>query len=501
MSSDKKRKRTHKKQYLTAGGRVEHKVVEVDVFEPHDWQIPVLNCTDELVLLTGSAGGGKSRVAAEKVHAFLLAYPGATALVVRKTRTSMFNSTIAFLRKEVFPRFIALKKIKHNQAMHRFDYDNGSSLVYGGMNDDQQKEAIRSIGQHGGIDICWMEEATQFEEADFNEIISRMRGSTAHWRQVILSTNPDSPTHWIYRMFVANPMANVPGSGIRVFYSSEDMNPANPADYSSKLDRLTGVERDRLRDGEWKEAGGLIFDQWKDSENVTLDADYVPDGGPVMWWVDDGYSGELDSDTKFFRAGSHPRVFLFVQQRSDGTLAIFDESYAVKTLAPEHIDEVIGHTIARGYAKPSKIVHDRAAASLGGYLRKELGEEWKIPESSITYNRVPVIEGNKEVNTFLAADENGVRRIIVHPRCRHLRSEMVSYKIKDGATKPEKDFDHGPDAIRYGIWDLMYGNTIEVDISGGFELDLEGNTPDHDGIIEFDDGGVSVAAIMTVRSR
>ncbi len=479
----------------------QHKIVEVDIFEPRPWQIEALNCTDELILLTGSAGGGKSRVAAEKVHAFLLAYPGATALVVRKTRTSMFNSTIAFLRKEVFPRYIALKKIKHNQAMHRFDYENGSSLVYGGMNDDQQKEAIRSIGQHGGIDIAWMEEATQFEEADFSEILSRMRGNTTHWRQIILSTNPNAPTHWIYRMFIINQMANVPGSGVRVLYSTWKDNPANPADYGSKLDRLTGIERDRLRDGLWKEAGGLILDQWNDEESVTLEANYVPGGGPVMWWVDDGYSGELDPDSDFFRAKSHPRVFLFVQQRSDGTLVIFDESYKVKALAPGHIDEMIGRTIARKYAKPTKVVYDRAAASLGGHLRQELGQEWQMSESEIVYNRVPIDEGNKEVNTWLAADVNGVRRILVHPRCKHLRSEMVSYKIKDGATKPDKDFDHGPDAIRYGIWDLVYGNTIEVDVSGSFELDLGDNAPDDDGILVFEDGDVSVAAIMTINSR
>ncbi len=477
------------------------KYIEVDVFTPHEWQIPVLNCTDELVLLTGSAGGGKSRIAAEKVHAFLLTYPGATALVVRKTRTSMFNSTIAFLRKEVFSRYIALKKIKHNATMFRFEYENGSSLVYGGMNDDQQKEAIRSIGQKGGIDICWMEEATQFEEADFNEIISRMRGSSTYWRQVILSTNPDAPTHWIYRMFIVNPEANVPESGIRVFYSSEKDNPANPGDYRSKLSRMTGIERDRLRDGLWKEAGGLILDQWKAEESATLEADYVPDGGPVMWWVDDGYAGELDKDSGFFRAKSHPRVFLFVQQRPDGTLVIFDESYKVRALAPGHIDEMIGRTTARGYAKPTKVVYDRAAASLGGHLRYELSQEWRMSESSIVYNRVPVDEGNKEVNTWLAADENGIRRILVHPRCKHLRSEMISYKIKEGATKPLKDFDHGPDAMRYGIWDLVYGNTVEVDVSSGFELDLERNMPDSDGILEFDDGDVSVAAIMSVRTR
>lgn len=474
----------------------------VDVFKPEGWQIEVLNARDEILLLTGSAGGGKSRVAAEKVHAFLLHYPNSTALVVRKTRSSMNNSTVAFLRKEVMSRYIALGKVRHNASMTRFEYSNGSKLVYGGMKDDQQKEAIRSIGQKGGIDICWMEEATQFEETDFNEILSRMRGGAAEWRQIILTTNPDSPRHWIYQKLILNPNA------ARVFYSSERDNPHNPGDYRSKLDRLSGIDRDRLRDGVWKEAGGLVFDQYSDGRtdegkpgNVTEEADYIEGGGPIVWWVDDGYSGELDADTGFFKAKSHPRVFLMVQLRDDGRIAIFDEDYQVETLAPAHITDMMGITKSRGYAKPVKVIYDRAAASLGGHLKHELGREWGISESNIIYNTVPVVDGNKEVNTRLALDQNDVRQIIIHPRCKHLRSEMITYQIKDETGKPHKDFDHGPDAIRMGIWDFVYGETVEVDISDGFEIDFTENVPDSEGILEFEDGGVSVAAYMTVRSR
>ena len=469
----------------------------IDVFKPHRWQIPVLNSIDEVILLTGSAGGGKSRVAAEKIHAFLMTFPGATALVVRKTRTSMYNSTVVFLRKEVMGKMLTSKRIRHNSTQHRFEYWNGSMLIYGGMKDDQQKEAIRSIGQHGGIDICWMEEATQFEEADFNEVISRMRGNVADWRQIILTTNPDSPNHWIYqRMIIGNEATK--------FFSKASDNSANPADYESKLDRLTGIERDRLRDGEWREAGGLVFDQWKENPddgipgNVTNEAEYIPGGGPVMWWVDDGYSGEYDSDTGFFRARSHPRVFLFVQQRSDGTFAIFDESYQVQMLAPAHIDEVIGHSVAKKYAKPSRVVYDRAAASLGRHLHDELGQAWGIPKSAITYNRVPVDEGNKEVNTWIAADENRVRKIIVNPRCRHLRLEMVTYKADPKTGRVVKDFDHGPDCIRMGLWDFLHGISMDVDVSGSFEVDLEHVQPDSDGILEFEDGDVSIAAITSI---
>jgi hypothetical protein len=471
----------------------------VDVFKPRPWQKDVLDYTGELLLLTGSAGGGKSRVAGEKVHAFLLAFPGATAFVARKTKASMYNSTVAFFRKEIFPRYISLKKIRHNATFFRFEYDNGSMLVYGGMKDDAQKEAIRSIGGHGGIDICWMEEATQFVEADFNEIVSRMRGNAAPWRQIILTTNPEGPTHWIYQRFFIEKIG-------KVKFSHASDNPYNPADYVSKLDRLTGIERDRLRDGLWKEAGGRVLDQWRPDAkdgvppSVTKGADFIPNGGPVFWWVDDGYSGEIDSETGLFRAKSHPRTFLFVQQRSDGTLAIFDESYEVQMLAPEHINEMIIRTQTRGYGKPSKVVYDRAAASLGGYLRDELGREWRLPESAIVQNRVPVDDGNKEVNTWLGADDNGVRRLIAHPRCKFLALEMLTYAKDPRTGRVIKDFDHGPDAIRMGIWDLVYGKAVEVDVSGGFELDLEQVEPDDHGIYIYDDGDVSIAAAISMQS-
>ncbi len=51
--------------------------------------------------LTGSAGGGKSRLAAEKINGFCLRYPGATAVALRKTRNSMTNSTALFLERTV----------------------------------------------------------------------------------------------------------------------------------------------------------------------------------------------------------------------------------------------------------------------------------------------------------------------------------------------------------------------------------------------------------------
>lgn len=102
-----------------------------------------------ILLLTGSAGGGKSRLAAEKIHAFLLKYPGATGLMLRKNRNSMTNSTVAFVERTVIG---ADPSVRHVSTKYRFEYRNGSVLTYGGMADDEQREQIRSIGHAGGIE-------------------------------------------------------------------------------------------------------------------------------------------------------------------------------------------------------------------------------------------------------------------------------------------------------------------------------------------------------------
>ncbi|MHC4413034.1 MAG: phage terminase large subunit [Planctomycetota bacterium] len=480
-----------------------------NVFTPHAWQIAPLKYQGPILLLTGSAGGGKSRVAAEKIHGFCLRYKGATALIVRKTRTSMFNSVIAFMKSTVFGRMLKTGQITHNSTERRFEYWNGSVIVYGGMANEDQREAIRSVGQDGGVDIAWMEEAHQFEESDFNEIKARMRGNAAPWRQIILSTNPDAPTHWIYQRLIV-------GKEARVVYSKAQDNPSNPDDYQTQqLDTLQGIERKRLRDGKWAQAGGLVLDTFIDdydnSEdidnyrvlgNVRVSAEYIPGGGPVYWWVDDGYSGELAGNGKAFNAGSHPRVFLMVQMRGDGSLAIFAESYEVKMLAPAHIKKVIELHRAMRWAAPSRVIYDKSSPSLGMHLVEELREAWGVPASSITYNAVPVDDGNKEANTFLAPDKNQVRRTLVHPRCKFLRGELVTYKVNERTGRVVKDFDHGPDCIRMGVWDIVHGGPAEVDVAGINDVELPDYADDdfssmaHEDYELYEHGNVSIAVLV-----
>jgi phage terminase large subunit len=211
------------------------------------------------MLLTGSAGGGKSYLAAHKLHAFCLKYPGAMALMLRKTRESMTNSTVLFVDRAIIA---GATTVTHYPSKHRFEYSNGSILAYGGMADDQQREQIRSIGQDGSVDVVWMEEATGFTENDFNEVTARIRGKAASWRQIVLTTNPDTPSHWIYKRLIQ-------GGEAAVFYSGALDNTYNPSDYIDTLASLTGVLGLRLRDGQWIQAEGAVYDEFSDAVHVV----------------------------------------------------------------------------------------------------------------------------------------------------------------------------------------------------------------------------------------
>ena len=194
-------------------------------------------------------------------------------------------------------------------------------------------------------------------------------------------------------------------------------------------------------------AAGLVYGVWSDGPddgNVREEAEYVKDGGEVVWAVDDGVGGKLDPSTGQYTAASHPRVFLLAQIRHDGRICVFEEHYSVHHREDIDIKEVL----ALPYPEPDYAIVDKSAAALRLWLS----------DCDITNyggSCPSVVEGIKILRAALAPDGAGVCRILVHPRCKHLRFEMAAYR-QDEKDNPVKAFDHGPDGLRYLAWHLRY---------------------------------------------
>lgn len=254
-------------------------VTHTATFQPLKWQLKPLLDKHRVVLLSGPAGAGRSRCCGEKINAFLKKYPGSTGLMMRKKRQSMTNSTVLFFDRTIKGRD---PTVHHVPSKFRFEYENGSILAYGGMADKDQKESIRSIGQDGSLDICWMEEANRFDEEDYNEIIARMRGRAANWTQILLSTNPDAPNHWIRRRLILSKEAHT-------YVAGPLDNPYLPKEYIANLMNMTGVTGARLRDGKWVQAEGVVYPEWEDDLHC-IDPFPIPDDWRRVRGIDFGFT-------------------------------------------------------------------------------------------------------------------------------------------------------------------------------------------------------------------
>lgn len=429
------------------------------VIKPEPWQIAALNDTSPVMLLTGSAGGGKSFCTYAKCISFAMHYPGANVLLLRKELDDCTRSVIPTIDDKIFKPLLSMRGkpgyVNKNVKDRCYKLGNMSRIWWSGTRTEQDRKAIRSMGAGGSLDLILMEEGIEFEEADFDELITRLRGRAAPWQQILLATNPDTPLHWIYRRLIV-------GGEASVHISDASMNPYNPPEYIERLNGLTGVDLARMAKGMWVEASGVVLDMWRNSfnsytghdggGNVSLSADYIPGGGRVVMTVDDGYTGTYDERAKMFTANSHPRVFLLGQVRPNGQLAIFYEDYAIKERYSTQITRVLGHIQGYGWPKPTEVHYDKSSATLRG----ELTEARLTPAFPSTSNRDQSI---KLLNEKVGADANGFRGIIVHPRCHNLILEMSAWAYKNG--RPAKEFDHGCDALRYLTWNLQHGYSQE----------------------------------------
>lgn len=428
-----------------------------EVFQPTPFQRRVLEDTSPTLLLAGSAGGGKSWGAGLKCHLFASHYPNSNIIISRKILDAAVASIVPTFREVYLGGREDLARF-HSRT-NTFRYNNGSTIFIIGIKGVAEREKIKSIGVGGSIDIIWMEEATEYEEADYDALSFRCRATAGGFTQIILSTNPGPSLHWINRRLII-------GGEAKVLLSTRADNPHLSDQYKSRIERARGVEGARMREGLWTDGVGQVVDTWRnhfgeerdgDKGNVREDADYIKGGGPIGLWADDGYAGEWDAKARMYVPNSHPRFMQLVQYRKDGRLALFYEDHAVRMRTQDQMQRLFDACERNGWPKPTLGVYDKAAPSLGDEMRKAgIINVFRSPanrDDSLTVLRNEV-----------GPDENGWRRLIVHPRCELTALQFAAYAYDEQGV-PIKDNDDAVDAARYGVYTYVVEGARPTDIS------------------------------------
>jgi len=146
----------------------------------------LFTCKLPEVGLSGPAGTGKSRAVLEKLHTLADKYHGSRHLVIRKTRTSITSTTLVTFEKWVLPPGNAT--VNYQQA----EYTNGSVIVFGGM--DKSSKIMSSE-----YDTIFVPEATELQEAEWEDLTTRLRWGVVPYQQMLFDCNPGAPTHWLKR--------------------------------------------------------------------------------------------------------------------------------------------------------------------------------------------------------------------------------------------------------------------------------------------------------------
>ena len=155
--------------------------------------LPLFFDRHHFLVLKGGGGSGKSVFAARKLIERAFAEPGHRFLVCRKVGRTLREScwrNILNQLAEFYPG-----RYRENKSDMTITCDNGSVFLFAGIDD---VEKLKSIVDVTGI---WIEEASELLEGDLTQLNIRLRGETREYKQILLTFNPISITHWLKKRF------------------------------------------------------------------------------------------------------------------------------------------------------------------------------------------------------------------------------------------------------------------------------------------------------------
>jgi phage terminase large subunit len=389
--------------------------------------LPYLDNDNRYNIFYGGAGSGKSRFLAMKLTLDLLKKKS-KLLVVRQTFASIRDSVYTeFL--QVFDVFKITDFLSISKSTLSIKFPNGSEIIFKGGDDETKLLSI------SGVDMCWVEEASQISYDLWGQLKLRLRGGASK-KRFYLSFNPISALHWLKREFFDNPL-----DGVTICHTTYRDNRFLDAEYIASLEELK--DRDPVKYavyalGSWGVMGRKVFDNWKVEDFTTASLMKQNNALEMAVGMDFGYISDPST------------LICSLVDVENRKLYIFDELYEHGLLN----NELAQRVTEMGYAR-ERIVADSAERKsideLRGYGLRRIQAASKGAGSIMT--------GIQYVQQF---------DIIVHPSCIHTIDELENYSYKkDKATgkytnQPMDNYNHLIDALRYSLEPFRKNNRLTV---------------------------------------
>lgn len=393
----------------------------------------------------GSRASKKSTTTAFWYILHMMEMPLSNLLVVRMIADTNRDSTYATLLKAI--HLLGVQEYwSWSKAPLEIVYKpTGQRIIFRGLDDPYK---LSSIDVPKGV-LCWawFEEAYQIPSMElFDKVDQSIRGRMppGYFPQITLTFNPWNQNHWLKRRFFDTPQPGV--LAMRTDYRINEF----LSDYDRQFFENMRVQNPRMYQvaglGHWGVSEGLIFTDWE-VRDFDLSEIKQRQSVRLIWGLDFGYSNDpsaliasaVDTETK--------------------TIYIYSEWFKLRQTNAQTAEYIR----SMGWER-ERIVCDSASPLNIDELSQQ-GIEGVVAS----------VKGKDSV-------ENGIQlmqqyHIVILPKCINIIQEFETYaydqdRLGNTLNKPIDSNNHGIDATRYSLADLMFrtGGGYFGEIKGIYDL-------------------------------
>lgn len=397
----------------------------------NDIYIPQLdNYSTRFNVFYGGAGSGKSKFVVQKMIYKYLKYSNRTCLVIRKVGNNLRDSIFREF-KTILADWQIYDQCEIRETLLTIKLPNGSTFLFKGLDDS---EKIKSIS---GIDDIVIEECTELDMQDFNQLNLRLRSKNL-FNQIHVMFNPVSKSNWVYSMWFKDGYNK---DNTMVLHTTYKDNRFLPQDYIDSLTEMKDKDPVYFRIyalGEFASLDKLVYTNWDIQEFDYKEIIKNNTNTRALFGMDFGYIND-------------PSAFVgLIADEDKKILYIFDEFYKKGLLNNEIANEIK----IKGYAKEIIIADSAEQKSI-----EEIKREGISRIKAARKGKDSILNGIQLIQQY---------KIIIHPSCVNVIEELKNYSWqKEKSTgeyinKPIDSYNHALDALRYACECLNKSDKVKI---------------------------------------
>lgn len=405
-----------------------------------------LNLSERESMLAGPAETGKTFTTLNKLKQLCKRTPGAQAAIVRKHKSSMYDTVLRTWEDKVLKPWDEVRKYGGEKPQW-YTFPNGAKVMVIGMDDGDKALSAEK-------DYVYVNQAEGLELDDWQVLVTRTTGRAGNAQKVGLKPqlfgdcNPGPPNHWILERAkeVLTKIDSRHEDNPTLFDQETGQLTEQGIASISALDSLTGTRYLRLRKGLWVAAEGTVYEDDFRPDIHIIERHQLPEFKEVYRVIDFGFT--------------NPFVCLWAGVDHDGRIYVFREWYFSRMIVEDHAKEINKYPESIRATICDHDAEDRA--TLERHL--EISPRTTVAKKAITAGidlvreRLRVQEDGKArlyfVKDMLIRQDEELKKGKT-PRPISTIEEMSVYAYpKDASGKAVKELpvdkdNHGLDALRY----------------------------------------------------